>query len=207
MGKGKLIDEIFGECCEHQLIATFIMDYPIEMSPLAKKHRSREGVVERFRGHLNGKRSAMPFLSSTIPSIKESVSKHSLNLGRRGDQESMVLERIFSGPGVRDASTADWVLNRQAGHDHDEQSSIQDVLFFPQMRPEKRGLRMVMKFSLAPECLRTGSLFCGKRGYKPWLSFRNRMKTNWQGSLMDCGRSSSWKCLRYNLLIFSSGKP
>ena len=143
MGKGKLIDEIFGECCEHQLIQpTFIMDYPIEMSPLAKKHRSREGVVERFEAICNGKEICNAFSELNDPIDQRERFEAQLELGRRGDQESMVLDEDFlraleygmpptAGLGIGIDRLAMIMTNSP---------SIQDVLFFPQMRPEKREL-------------------------------------------------------------------
>jgi len=139
MGRGKLIDEIFGEKCEAQLIQpTFITDYPIEMSPLAKKHRSKEGLVERFEAICNGKEICNGFSELNDPIDQRERFQDQLELGKRGDDEAMVLDEDFLraleygmpptvGIGIgMDRLTM--ILTNQ--------KSIQDVLFFPQMKPE-----------------------------------------------------------------------
>jgi lysyl-tRNA synthetase class 2 len=140
MGKGKIIDEIFGEKCEPFLIQpTFIMDYPIEMSPLAKKHRSSPGLVERFELICNGKELCNAYSELNDPIDQRERFEHQLVLGKRGDQEAMVLDEDFlralelgmpptAGLGIGIDRLAMILTN---------QNSIQDVLFFPQMRPEK----------------------------------------------------------------------
>ncbi|TSA23870.1 MAG: lysine--tRNA ligase [Bacteroidetes bacterium] len=141
MAKGKIIDEIFGEKCEPNLIQpTFIMDYPVEMSPLAKKHRSQEGLVERFEAICNGKELCNAFSELNDPIDQRERFEAQLELGRRGDTEFMVLDEDFlkaleygmpptAGMGIGIDRLTMIMTN---------QSSIQEVLFFPQMRPEKR---------------------------------------------------------------------
>lgn len=139
MGKGKLIDEIFGEKCEAQLIQpTFITDYPVEMSPLAKKHRDKEGLVERFEAICNGKEICNSFTELNDPIDQRARFEEQLELGKRGDDEAMVLDEDFlraleygmpptAGLGIGMDRLAMIMTNSD---------SIQDVLFFPQMKPE-----------------------------------------------------------------------
>ncbi len=140
MGKGKLIDEIFGEKCEHLLIQpTFITDYPIEMSPLAKKHRTKPGLVERFEAVCNAKEICNSFTELNDPIDQRERFEAQLELGKRGDDEAMVLDEDFlrsieygmpptAGLGIGMDRLAMIMTN---------QDSIQDVLFFPQMKPEQ----------------------------------------------------------------------
>jgi len=140
MGKGKLIDEIFGENCEGKLIQpTFITDYPLEMSPLAKKHRTQEGLVERFELICNSKEIANAFSELNDPIDQRERFEDQLTLGKRGDEEAMQLDEDFlraleygmpptAGIGIGIDRLAMIMTN---------QESIQEVLFFPQMRPEK----------------------------------------------------------------------
>lgn len=140
MGKGKLIDEIFGEKCEHHYIQpTFITDYPVEMSPLTKKHRSKAGLVERFELMVNGKEIANAYSELNDPIDQRSRFEEQLQLMERGDDEAMFIDYDFlraleygmppnSGIGIGIDRLSMLMTN---------QHSIQDVLFFPQMRPEK----------------------------------------------------------------------
>ncbi len=142
MGKGKLIDEIFGEKCEGQLIQpTFITDYPVEMSPLAKKHRDKEGLVERFEAIANGKEICNAFSELNDPIDQRRRFEEQLELGKRGDEEAMTLDEDFlraleygmpptAGLGVGIDRLSMIMTNS---------NSIQDVLFFPQMKPEKKA--------------------------------------------------------------------
>lgn len=141
MGKGKLIDEIFGETCEAKLIQpTFIYDYPIEMSPLTKKHRSKPGLTERFEAICNGKELCNAYSELNDPVDQRERFEAQLELGKRGDEESMVLDEDFlralefgmpptAGLGIGIDRLSMIMTNS---------NSIQDVLFFPQMKPEKR---------------------------------------------------------------------
>ncbi|SKC88790.1 lysine--tRNA ligase [Ohtaekwangia koreensis] len=140
MGKGKLIDQIFGEKCEPNLIQpTFITDYPLEMSPLAKKHRSKPGLVERFEAICNRKEIANSFSELNDPIDQRERFEDQLELGKRGDEEAMTLDEDFlralefgmpptAGLGIG-IDRLSMIMTNSA--------SIQDVLFFPQMKPEK----------------------------------------------------------------------
>jgi lysyl-tRNA synthetase class 2 len=144
MGSGKLIDEIFGEQCESKLIQpTFITDYPEEMSPLTKKHRSKPGLVERFEAICNGKEIMNAYSELNDPIDQRERFEHQLALGARGDEEAMALDEDFlraleygmpptSGVGLG-IDRLSMIMTNSA--------SIQDVLFFPQMRPEKKEVQ------------------------------------------------------------------
>ncbi len=139
MGRGKIIDEIFGETCEAKLIQpTFITDYPVEMSPLAKKHRTMPGLVERFEGICNGKEICNAFSELNDPIEQRRRFEEQLELGIRGDEEAMMLDEDFlraiefglpptAGVGIG-IDRLSMIMTNSA--------SIQDVLFFPQMRAE-----------------------------------------------------------------------
>lgn len=139
MGKGKLIDEIFGKKCELHLIQpTFITDYPVEMSPLAKKHRVKDGLVERFEAICNGKEICNAFSELNDPIDQRERFEDQLELGKRGDEEAMQLDEDYlraleygmpptAGIGIGIDRLAMIMTNSD---------SIQDVLFFPQMKPE-----------------------------------------------------------------------
>ncbi|HMQ59673.1 MAG TPA: lysine--tRNA ligase [Flavilitoribacter sp.] len=141
MGKGKLIDEIFGEKVEHNLIQpTYITDYPIEMTPLAKKHRSSPGLVERFELFVNGKEIANAYSELNDPIDQRERFEDQLKLAARGDEEAMALDEDFlraleygmpptSGLGIGMDRLTMLLTN---------QYSIQEVLFFPQMKAEIR---------------------------------------------------------------------
>lgn len=141
MGKGKIIDEIFGEKCESKLIQpTFITDYPIEMSPLAKKHRDKKGLVERFEAICNGKEICNAFSELNDPIDQHKRFEEQMALGKRGDQEAMIMDEDFlralsygmpptAGLGIGIDRLTMIMTN---------QPSIQDVLFFPQMKAEKK---------------------------------------------------------------------
>lgn len=139
MGKGKLIDEIFGETCEGKLIQpTFIYDYPIEMSPLAKKHRSKKGLVERFEAVCNCKEICNAYSELNDPIDQRQRLEEQLELGKRGDTESMVVDEDFLKAiefGMPPTSGLGIGIDRLAMMMTDS-NSIQDVLFFPQMKPE-----------------------------------------------------------------------
>ena len=141
LGKGKIIDEIFGELCEPHLVQpTFITDYPVEMSPLAKKHRTKPGLVERFEAICNGKEICNAFSELNDPIDQRERFEEQLELGRRGDDEAMLLDEDFLRSleyGMPPTAGLGIGMDRLAMIMTDS-ASIQDVLFFPQMKPEKK---------------------------------------------------------------------
>ena len=144
MGKGKLIDELFGEFCEGEFIQpTFIIDYPVEMSPLTKIHRSKPGLTERFELMVNGKELANAYSELNDPIDQEERFVEQMKLADKGDDEAMIIDQDFlralqygmpptSGIGIG----IDRLVMLMTGKTY-----IQEVLFFPQMRPEKRAPR------------------------------------------------------------------
>lgn len=141
MGKGKLIDEMFGEFCEGTFIQpTFITDYPVEMSPLTKMHRSKPGLTERFELMVNGKELANAYSELNDPIDQEERFKEQMKLADKGDDEAMIIDQDFlralqygmpptSGIGIG----IDRLVMLMTG-----KTFIQEVLFFPQMKPEKK---------------------------------------------------------------------
>ncbi len=140
MGKGKIIDEIFSEKCEHHYVQpTFIIDYPVEMSPLTKKHRSKPGLVERFELVVNGKEIANAYSELNDPIEQRERFEDQVKLMERGDDEAMFIDHDFLRAleyGMPPTSGIGFGIDRICML-LTNQSSIQDVLFFPQMRPEK----------------------------------------------------------------------
>ena len=142
MGKGKLIDELFGEFCEGTFIQpTFITDYPVEMSPLTKMHRSKPGLTERFELMVNGKELANAYSELNDPIDQEERFKEQMRLADKGDDEAMIIDHDFlralqygmpptSGIGIG----IDRLVMLMTG-----KTFIQEVLFFPQMKPEKKA--------------------------------------------------------------------
>ena len=141
MGKGKLFDAIFGEFCEEKLIQpTYITNYPVEMSPLTKKHRSEEGLTERFELFINGNEIANAYSEQNNPIEQRKSFENQMKLSERGDDEAMIIDNQFltaleygmpptSGIGIGMDRLTMLITNK---------TSIQDVLFFPQMKPEKK---------------------------------------------------------------------
>jgi lysyl-tRNA synthetase class 2 len=139
-GKGKLIDVIFGEKCEHHFVQpTFIIDYPVEMSPLTKMHRTKPGVVERFELIANGKEIANAYSELNDPVEQRLRFEDQVKLQERGDEEAMYIDNDFLRAleyGMPPTAGIGFGMDRIAML-LTNSPSIQDVLFFPQMRPEK----------------------------------------------------------------------
>ena len=144
MGKGKLIDAIFGEKCEEDLIQpTFITDYPIEMSPLCKRHRDNPDLTERFELFVNGKELCNAYSELNDPVDQLERFQDQLRLSEKGDDEAMFIDMDFVRAleyGMPTCSGMGIGIDRLTMFMTD-QASIQDVLFFPQMRPEKKVVR------------------------------------------------------------------
>jgi lysyl-tRNA synthetase class 2 len=142
MGKGKLIDAIFGTACEHHYVQpTFIIDYPVEMSPLTKKHRDKQGLVERFELMINGKEMANAYSELNDPIDQRERFEEQVKLSEKGDDEAMFIDHDFLRAleyGMPPTSGIGFGVDRLCML-LTNQPSIQDVLFFPQMRPEKTG--------------------------------------------------------------------
>jgi lysyl-tRNA synthetase class 2 len=138
-GKGKLIDNIFGEKCEHHYIQpTFITDYPIEMSPLTKKHRSKAGLVERFELMVNGKEIANAYSELNDPIDQRARFEDQVKLMERGDDEAMFIDHDFLRAleyGMPPTAGIGFGIDRLCML-LTNQPSIQDVLLFPMMKPE-----------------------------------------------------------------------
>ena len=160
MGKGKLIDQLFGECCEHHYIQpTFITDYPIEMSPLTKAHRSKPGLTERFELMVNGKELANAYSELNDPIDQRERFEDQISLSEKGDDEAMFIDQDFlrsleygmpptSGIGIGIDRLTMLLTNS---------SSVQEVLFFPQMRPEKKGPTLKEEEQLIADLLKKES--------------------------------------------------
>jgi lysyl-tRNA synthetase class 2 len=160
MGRGKLIDEIFGAKVEANLIQpTYITDYPIEMTPLAKKHRSSPGLVERFELFVNGKEIANAYTELNDPIDQRERFEDQLKLAERGDDEAMAMDEDFlraleygmpptSGLGIGIDRLTMLLTNK---------TTIQEVLFFPQMRPEKKVVEMTEEEKVIVELLKSES--------------------------------------------------
>jgi lysyl-tRNA synthetase class 2 len=157
MGKGKLIDEIFGAKVEANLIQpTYITDYPIEMTPLAKKHRSKPGLVERFELFVNGKEIANAYSELNDPIDQRERFEEQLKLAARGDDEAMAMDEDFLRAleyGMPPTSGLGIGIDRLTMLLTDN-STIQEVLFFPQMRPEKKAVELTEEEKIIIELLK-----------------------------------------------------
>lgn len=157
MGKGKLIDSIFGEKCEHHYVQpTFITDYPVEMSPLCKKHRDNPALTERFELFVNGKELANAYTELNDPIDQKERFEDQLRLSEKGDDEAMFIDQDFlralefgmpptSGMGIGIDRLVMFMTNNE---------SIQEVLLFPQMKPEKKQVALTEDAKVVLELLR-----------------------------------------------------
>ena len=157
MGEGKLIDEIFGEKCEHHYIQpTFITDYPKSMSPLTKEHRSNSKLTERFELMVNGKELANSYSELNDPIDQKERFEAQMTLSEKGDDEAMFIDQDFlraleygmpptSGIGIGIDRLVMLMTNN---------SSIQEVLFFPQMKPERKAVALNEEEKLVLEILK-----------------------------------------------------
>ncbi|MBN2635990.1 MAG: lysine--tRNA ligase [Prolixibacteraceae bacterium] len=160
MGKGKLIDELFGEKCEHNYIQpTFIIDYPIEMSPLTKKHRDNPELTERFELMVAGKELANAYSELNDPIDQRERFEDQMKLSEKGDDEAMFIDQDFlraleygmpptSGMGIGMDRLTMFMTNSP---------SIQDVLFFPQMKPEKKAVELTEDEKMILDLLKANS--------------------------------------------------
>ncbi len=160
MGKGKMIDEIFGEKCEHKYIQpTFITDYPVEMSPLCKRHRENPELTERFELMVNGKELANAYSELNDPIDQLERFEEQMKLAEKGDDEAMFIDMDFvrsleygmpptSGMGIGIDRLVMFLTNN---------SSIQEVLFFPQMKPEKKKVEFTEEEKIVFDLLKSQS--------------------------------------------------
>lgn len=160
MGKGKMIDEIFGEKCEHHYIQpTFITDYPVEMSPLCKRHRENPELTERFELMVNGKELANAYSELNDPIDQLERFEEQMKLSERGDDEAMFIDMDFvraleygmpptSGMGIGIDRLVMFMTNN---------ASIQEVLFFPQMKPEKKKVELTAEEKIVFDLLKAQS--------------------------------------------------
>lgn len=157
MGVGKLIDEIFGECCEHHYVQpTFIIDYPREMSPLTKAHRSKPGLTERFELLVNGKEIANAYSELNDPIDQRQRFEDQLKLSEKGDDEAMFIDQDFLRAlefGMPPTSGIGIGIDRLVMLLTDN-ASIQEVLFFPQMKPEKKAVELTAEEKKVLDLLR-----------------------------------------------------
>ncbi|MEM8928796.1 MAG: lysine--tRNA ligase [Bacteroidota bacterium] len=189
MGIGKLIDEIFGEKCEHFYVQpTFITDYPKEMSPLTKAHRSKPGLTERFELMVNGKELANAYSELNDPIDQRERFEEQLRLSEKGDDEAMFIDQDFlraleygmpptSGIGIGIDRLVMLMTNN---------SSIQEVLFFPQMRPEKKQVELSPEEKIIMDILKpVGQMPLGELKTKAGLSGKK-----WDKSLKSLNKNN-----------------